>query len=298
MQDQPTIVGIDIGGSHITAGFVDATRAASNGQSFTRRSVDPCWDADGILSEWSDTIKQVTNGRTDVKFGVAIPGPFDYAEGVSFIKGQGKFELLYRVNVKRQLARKLAVSPEAIHLMNDAGCFLQGEAFLGAARGYKRAIGLTLGTGLGSAMCKEGLAKDIGLWNSSFKDGIAEDYLSTRWFVSQFYHKTGLRMDGVKEIMESGQDGVVSELFDDFSTNLSQFLIPLIERSRPDVVVLGGNIANADYLFLGKVREYLSQVSIDIPVYRALLGEKAAMIGAASYWHRAEGLGLNPEEGV
>jgi glucokinase len=44
-------------------------------------------------------------------------------------------------------------------------------------------MGLTLGSGLGSSLKKGCKISDAGLWSSPFKEGIAEDYLGTGWFV-------------------------------------------------------------------------------------------------------------------
>ncbi len=60
-----------------------------------------------------------------------MPGPFDYEKGISFIKDQNKYESLYGLNVKEMMAERLGVSTDHIRLMNDAGCFLQGEVMGG-----------------------------------------------------------------------------------------------------------------------------------------------------------------------
>ena len=69
-------------------------------------------------------------------------------------------------------------------MMNDASCFLKGEVFGGAAKGYNHVIGITLGTGLGSATFKNGVVYDGDLYYTPFKESTAEDYLSTRWFIN------------------------------------------------------------------------------------------------------------------
>ncbi|MDB5015066.1 MAG: hypothetical protein JWQ25_3268 [Daejeonella sp.] len=52
----------------------------------------------------------------------------------------------------------------------------------------------------------------------------------------------------------------------------------------PEVVVLGGNIAKAYNLFIPNTLGVLEKKSIDIPILKAILGEDAAIIGAASLW--------------
>src|SRR5690606_20272152 len=121
---------------------------------------------------------------------------------ISKIKDQKKFQSLYNLNVRQELSRRLSIPPEHIRFINDAASFLQGEVFCGAGRDYKRVLGLTLGTGLGSAICKEGVAEDADLWNSLFKDGIVEDYLSGRWFLQRYTKLSDDTVCDVKELNE------------------------------------------------------------------------------------------------
>jgi glucokinase len=65
---------------------------------------------------------------------------------------------------------------------------------------------------------------------------------------------------------------------------LAQFLALFIQSDQPEVVVIGGNIANAHELFFPPVAENLAAQSIHVPLRRAQLGEAAALIGAASGW--------------
>ena len=90
----------------------------------------------------------------------------------------------------------LDISPSGIKFMNDASCFLHGEVFCGAAYKCEEALGFTLGTGLGSAIYKNGIAEDGEMWCSAYKDGIAEDYLSTRWFERRYKELTGKDIKG------------------------------------------------------------------------------------------------------
>src|SRR5690606_10910560 len=106
-----------------------------------------------IITVWSRTIRKACTaaGHAAVNVGIGMPGPMDYETGTCFIKGQDKYESLYKHNIKTLLADALKISSDGIRIINDAACFLQGEAFGGAAKGYSSAVGLTLGTGLGSS---------------------------------------------------------------------------------------------------------------------------------------------------
>ncbi|MDQ3278492.1 MAG: ROK family protein, partial [Bacteroidota bacterium] len=226
-----------------------------------------------------------SNQSTEKKIGIAMPGPFDYENGISLIEDQDKFKLLYKINIKNNLADRLCIPSDCIRFMNDASCFLQGEVFGGAAQNYNPVLGLTLGTGLGSAFCKEGIAQDADLWNSPFREGIAEDYLSTRWFVGRYGELTGRTISGVKELMETETSTTIREtLFQEFSENLALFLIPQIQKFSAEAVVFGGNISNAFAFFQPALEASLREGNSNVVLKRAILNEDASLLGAASCW--------------
>lgn len=286
-----TALGIDIGGSHITAALVDLeTRSIIEG-SWNRTRVNSHGEAADIIAAWAAVINEVfSHAPAGVKhIGIGMPGPFDYEQGISLMKGQDKFDALYQLNIKQLLAAKLDILPEQIRFINDAGCFLQGEVFSGAGRNYRRGIGLTLGTGLGSAWYHEGVAKDANRWCTPFKDGIAEDYLSTRWFVKRYQEISGETVADVKALVaRMPADNRIQELFNEFAVNLAVILTDFVKAEQPEVIVIGGNIANASDLFFPLLKTQLQQQQITVPVVKATLGEAAALIGAASLWHELE----------
>src|SRR5690348_12149288 len=104
------VVGVDIGGSHITAALIDLQAHNIIQQSLVRCHVDSKGTADQIINQWSDAILdcKAYHPQTLNKVGIAMPGPFDYQEGISFIKGLDKYEALYGRNVKKLLAAKLS----------------------------------------------------------------------------------------------------------------------------------------------------------------------------------------------
>lgn len=285
--EKPVVLGIDIGGSHITAALVDLDTRTIVPGSGKRKSVNAQDQAENIFDSWCTVISEAfeTLDVKEKKIGIAMPGPFDYETGVSLIQDQDKFKSLYKLNLKNEIADRLAIDAESIRFINDAASFLQGEQFGGAARGYNNVIGLTLGTGLGSAVCFNGTAEDADLWNSPFKDGIAEDYLSSRWFTTRFEELTGEKAEGVKEILQMIEHSTpIKQLFTEFSRNLAAFLVPLVQKHGSEVIVVGGNISNASERFVPELLACLSAAEVFAEVRIANLKEDASLIGAASCW--------------
>ena len=281
------IVGVDIGGTHITAALVDLSTRKILKETISRQPVDAQGSINDILSDWSSTIRAAI-GKSQIKaeqIGIAMPGPFDYENGIALMQKQDKYDALYGVNVKELLAQALDLNNQDLRFLNDAPCFLQGEVFAGTAQEFNRAIGLTLGTGLGSAVFVNGKAWDASLWDTPFQESIAEEYLSSRWFVKRFYELSGRAETNVKSIVKlMPSEPKVQVLFSEFAENLTHFLGDFVSSEQPEVIVLGGNIAKAYNLFGNSLQMKLQEQSITIPVREAQLGESAALLGAASLW--------------
>jgi glucokinase len=146
---------LEIGGTHVSAGLVDV--AGSSLASDVRRfSLDGRTSPDELLAAITTAALDVRLPAIDL-WGVATPGPFDYERGVSKIRGLGKLDGLYGVDLRGRLARDLGIArPERVRFLNDAHAFVLGEWWAGAAKGHRRAMGVTLGTGLGSGFLADG----------------------------------------------------------------------------------------------------------------------------------------------
>jgi glucokinase len=279
------VLGIDIGGSHITAGWVDLDSRVVLEHTVKRRKVNSGDQDENIIVEWAAVIHDVAGMNPDTRIGMALPGPFDYENGISYIKGLEKYESLYGKNVKTLLADALRLPTENIRMKNDAGCFLQGEIFAGSAQGFNSCIGLTIGTGIGTAKAKNGIAEDADLWKTPMKGDICENYLSTRWFVKRYAQKTGEQVKDVKHLCDLlADEPSLQSIFDEFSENLTEFLTFFIREENPEIIIIGGNISNASALFLPKVKAGLAASGLNIPIKKSDLGEHAVLLGSASLW--------------
>lgn len=279
------ILGVDIGGSHITAALVDLARKDIIATSFQRAAINSLGEADEIIDTWTDAILASLKGyAAPVVVGVAMPGPFDYENGISWIKGLNKYGQLFGLNVKELLLQKLGDQVLDIIFVNDAACFLQGEVTCGAAIGFKKVAGFTLGTGFGSAISAENKVQGADYWQVPFLDKTCEEYFSTRWFVNKYEHLYGGDLKNVREIIQPREVGdPMLHVFDEFGLNMGLFLVQVFREQSYDAVVLGGNIAQASMYFLPQVKAYLETNGITAPIFISKLGEQAALIGAASY---------------
>jgi glucokinase len=279
-------LGADIGGSHITAALVDLNNKQLSVHSLSRDTNDTNAGVDDLLKGWAGCIAKAMGNAPIEKICLAMPGPFRYDEGICLIKDQNKYPGLYGVNVRQRLSEALDLDRSAIYLHNDAACFLQGEVFSGSISGIKRAIGLTLGTGLGTAVYKNGIAESADRWNMPFKDSIAEDYISSRWFTGKYFELTGNTINGVKELVNHAHtDERIRQIFQEFGVNLAAFINSFIESEDPEAVIIGGNISNAFPFFSEILLTQVRKIYPGVRIYKSVQGENAALIGAVSSWY-------------
>lgn len=291
---QNIAIGVDIGGSHITAIAVDMTANRIINGSRAESPVDNKAEADVILAVWSDTLKQVMRGIQIFNLrgiGFAMPGPFDYVRGICLIRGVPKYEKLYGVNVGKAIGSRLGLPCDCrVRFMNDASSFAVGEAWAGKAAGYHRMMAITLGTGFGSAFLEDRIPVVEGdrvpkmgcVYHLPFGNGIADDYFSTRWFTVRYREVTGQEAAGVREVaMMAGRAPEVKEIFSEFGTGLGGFLAPWLIRFGAEIMVIGGNISHSFNLFGPAMENTLRREGCDTIIAISELKEDAALLGSA-----------------
>jgi glucokinase len=291
---QNIAIGADIGGSHISCAAVDLKSGKVLRETFSERSVNNQAQATEIISVWASCLSDVLNriSASDVRgIGFAMPGPFDYVNGICLIKGVAKYENLYGFNIGDAIVSSLDVSENfEARFMNDASSFAVGEAWAGKATKVKRSISITLGTGFGSAFIKDTIPVVDGpdvpklgcVYHLPFKGDIADESFSTRWFVRSYKKITGKDVTGVKELAEmASANKAAQDLFIEYGDNMGIFLSPWLNKFEAEMLVIGGNISYAYNLF-GKVfEERLAKEKCNCKVELSDLKEDAALLGSA-----------------
>lgn len=288
-------MGIDVGGSHITLDLVDDTTFEMLPQSTIRKSLNTNAAPLEVLTLFESAIAEcaAVTGKDSVRgVGLAIPGPFNYAEGICRITpAQQKYEQMFGVNFRAFLST--ALSPEKpVIFNNDAACFAIGEYFRGGAQGFDNAIVVTLGTGFGASFLREGRPQTGGsgvtaggeLWDVPYRQGIADDYFSTRWLVAEWNRRTGQTIAGGKELALAALNGdaTAQAVFNEFGTNLAEFIAPWLNGFSADAFVIGGNLALASDLYVPALEAGLSGRLLKPAAIRlCTLGEQAPIYGAA-----------------
>lgn len=295
-------IGVDIGGSHITCAAIDLEKREIKRDTIVELSVDNKGTASEIINRWAEALSETldqADGKNMKGIGFAMPGPFDYVNGICLIKGVPKYEKLYGTNVGEAISKTLGLSPEIpVRFMNDASSFAVGEAWAGKAAECRKSVAVTLGTGLGSAFIADkvpvvngDLVPDLGcVYHINFRDGIADDYFSTRWFTKRYEEVTGKSSNGVKDVAEAAEyDDRVRNIFVEFGLSLASFLSPYLVKFGAEVLVLGGNISRAYDLFGPSMEDEMRRQQCNTIPLLSDLKEDAALLGSAyllddSFW--------------
>ena len=307
MDQKNYAIGVDIGGSHISCAAIDLTERKILKDTFAERPVDNKAEADEIINRWSEALSETFEkaGKDNIRgIGFAMPGPFDYVNGICLIRGVPKYENLYGVNIGEAIRGSLKLKPGMpVRFMNDASSFAVGEAWAGKAAGFSRSMAITLGTGLGSAFIADGVpvvrgdrVPDLGcVYHISFRDGIADDYFSTRWFTGRYEDLAAKKSHGVREIAEAARsDSDIRNIFIEFGASLGAFLSPYLNSFGAEVLVMGGNISRAYDLFGPPMEEEMKARNCHTRPFISELKEDAALLGSAhlleeSFWNSVRG---------
>lgn len=161
------ILAADVGGSHMTTGLIRVADMTLAEESVVSRPIRARHAAGKeILADFTTAFNSAlekVKGKDLVGIAIAMPGPFLYETGIFKIKSLDKYGALYGLNFRQFLYDHLEIEPGLpIYLKNDADCFALGAYNQYGKNTAERIIGITLGTGLGSAFIENGIIVDEG----------------------------------------------------------------------------------------------------------------------------------------
>lgn len=151
------IVGIDLGGTNMVGGVL----SEDGSRQLARRSIRTHAElgAAGVIARMVELAESViadarASGGVErdqyLGVGIGAPGPLDRENGIVRIAPNLGWR---EVPVRQMVSDALRLPAE---LDNDANCATLGETWLGAARGARHVVGLTIGTGIGGGLVIDG----------------------------------------------------------------------------------------------------------------------------------------------
>jgi glucokinase len=285
-------IGIDLGGTRIKAIAIDADG------NVLHENYEPTNDGDGMV--WKQAVAnavkklQTILNVDKINVGLSAPG-LPSADNSCISCMPGRMQGLEHFNWSAFLGQQT-------YVLNDAVAAMMGEAKFGAAKNKKNVVMLTLGTGVGGAILIDGkpyqgamnkaghighmVINDDGDCDVTGMPGSLEECIGNCTIEKRSHGK----FTSTQEMLVAYKNGddLAKQIWLKSVRQLGAGLASIANVLSPEVIVLGGGIAQAgDDLFL-PLQEYMKQfewqpLNVTTPIVKATYGDMAGAIGAASF---------------
>lgn len=285
-----TLIGIDLGGTKVAAGKIVGNKL----ENIIFRMVPAAsTNIDATLNLIKEVIKEL--GYDDVEgIGIGVPGLVDRENGIVY--DLQNIPAWTEVELKSLLEAEFNIP---VFVDNDANCFALGEYRFGSYHGIEDFVGLTLGTGMGGGIIKNGrLLSDANcasgeFGNIPYLNSIYEDYCSGKFFMKKYCQSGQI-------VATEAQQGVkwAMDAFAEFGGHLGKAIQTIKHSVDPQAIIIGGSVAKAKNLF----ETFMWKTILDFPFPKALKDfdvmfsdtENIAVLGAASlFYNKKESMELN-----
>ena len=304
----PHVIAVDLGGTKLAVGLVDRAGAV------VRRAVEPTElsSEETVLAQ----LERVIGGLAENGFaalGVGVPSTIDQRSGRAVTSVNIP---LAGVDLRDRLGGRFGV-PVAIE--NDGNAAAVAEHRLGAARGARHVVMLTLGTGVGGGLILDdrlyrgsvGAAGELGHITidvngppcqgacpgrghlEALASGLAADGLAERAARENPGGDLGRAAAAGRQVdprllveLASAGPGDARDVLEHVGFHLGVGIADLVNVFNPELVVIGGGFAEAGELLLDSARKVVSEWALspardEVRIVPAELGSDAGLIGSA-----------------
>jgi len=285
--DSQFIVGVDLGGTNIVVCAMSADGTRQHGLHSEPTAAHEGTDA--VIARMARmvnetvaiTMREAGVGRDAFRgVGIGAPGPLDREAGIVLVAPN----LDWHMVPLRDLMTELTGLPAAID--NDANCATYGEWWIGAARGGRNVIGVTIGTGIGGGLILDGqlyhgssdMAGEIGHTTIDQTGrrcgcgnyGCLEAYASGTAIAERAREALSYEQTSILPDMVGGDvgkitaatvyaaaaqgDAVATEVVRDTARFLGTGLANLLNIFNPDIVVIAGGVTQAGEALFAPLR--------------------------------------------
>lgn len=309
-------VGIDLGGTAVKIGLVDASYDIIAKISIRTNANRPFQEIIADIGDTAATLLKENNCSIKDCIGVGIgsPGTIDSKNGMVLYSNNIQWSHVALADMLKQYL------PVPIYVQNDANCAALGEVVKGAAKGCQNAIFLTLGTGVGGGIVIDGKIFEGGHAGGAelghIKSGsegrrctcgrmdCLEAYASATALIqdaknaaaqhpeSMLWELCGHQLEQMDAKIPFDAawagDPCGKALVEQYINSLADGITDLANIFRPDIVVLGGGICAQGEKLTQPLNQYLRQncfgntVTYIPKVVTAQNGNQAGIIGAAA----------------
>ena len=307
-----TFVGVDVGGTKVAAGLVDA-----NGEIISHRRVPMVSSAspqEGLDAVLSAIAQVLADGAAVSGIGICAPGPLDPKTGI--ILNPPNLPCWRNFPLAKLVQQKYRVS---VKVDNDANAAALAEARWGAGRGYRTVFYATIGTGIGTGIVMDdhiyhgrtGAAGEGGHVSIDYrgpiclcgKPGCIEILASGTALAKRASERIAagtkssmLDLVGGNLSAMTGEiigkaskagDALAREVLAEATEMLALWLSNMIDLLDPDVIVIGGGAAALLLPFFDSLRERVPQFAVnpranEVPIVEARYHAESGIAGGAA----------------
>ena len=276
-------IGIDLGGTTMTAGLVNEKFEVVGKVTWATRLPRPAQDLEKALADLCRTVARENKvDFADIRYvGIGTPGSVNFTTGfVGFNTNFGYYDWNLGPDMENLLGCK-------VYVENDANAAAFGEYIAGGAKGYRDAVIITLGTGIGSGIILNGkilrgfnfAAGEMG-HNVIVKDGI-QCTCGRKGCWERYASASALTRETKKAMQENKNtimwqmtqdidhvnaklafdaaakgDETAQKVVDSWIEYVGVGIANVINTFEPEVICIGGGVSNQGEVLLAPVRAY------------------------------------------
>lgn len=277
------IIGIDLGGTNISAGLVIKNEL----QQISSRKINAFGSAEEVLEELFSVTDELMNDSV-TSIGIGVPGLIDHESGLVFdvinIPSWKEVPLQKWMEERYQLP---------VRINNDANCFALGEYYFGKGKDCHSMVGLTIGTGLGSGLIlnkKLYSGKNCGAGEFGMIDYLEKYY---EYYASGQYFKNVYQMDGevvFKKALEGNTDAI--RMYEEMGAHLGNAIKMILYALDVEMIILGGSVRHAYPYFSKTMWQQINTIAFqksakDLRIEISEL-ENSGLLGAAALFYEQD----------
>jgi glucokinase len=295
------VLGIDVGGTNVKLGIVDAAGKILARNSMPTKSYNR--NKTLLINAIFSQIRALfQNSHISLKnlsgIGIGLPGAVDPFKGqVIFLPNIPGWK---NVSLRAIFEKEFGVPTL---LENDVNMIALGEWKFGAGKGKNDLICMTLGTGVGGGLILDGklyrgvsfVAGEIGHMPINETGpacncggwGCFEQYVGNRQLLEKIARNFGnknLTIPDVHKLAHQG-DAKALKFFIETATHIGNGLVGVVNLLNPPLIIIGGGVANNHRFLFPTINQVIQKRAMAVQAKRvkivhAKLGDDAGILGA------------------